>query len=63
MNNQSKLWKVAIVGPTGAALTGSAFELLYAFPSKEAAEKHAECFRHTGAKLKLWACGCTARGV
>jgi hypothetical protein len=28
-------WKVVIAGPTGAAQAGSAFELLYAFPSKK----------------------------
>jgi hypothetical protein len=59
MNNRSTSWKVAILGPTGAALTGSAFELLYAFPSKEEAEEHAECFRHTGVKLAL----CDAEGT
>jgi hypothetical protein len=41
------------MGPTGAALPGSAFELLYAFPSKEEAEEHAEGFRHTSTKLAL----------
>jgi hypothetical protein len=35
-------WKVVIAGPTGAVLAGTAFELLYAFPSKEEAERHAE---------------------
>jgi hypothetical protein len=55
MNDQRQpaSWKVPILGPTGAALAGSAFELLYAFPSKEEAEEHAECFRHTGVKLAL----------
>jgi hypothetical protein len=48
-----KSWKVAILGPTGAAFAGSAFELLYAFSSKEEAEEHAEGFRHTGVKIAL----------
>jgi len=51
--DQPTSWKIAILGPTGAVLAGSAFELLYAFPSKEEAEAHAECFRHTGVKLAL----------
>jgi hypothetical protein len=38
-------WKVIIVGPTGAALIGAAFDLLYAFPTKKEAEAHAESFR------------------
>jgi hypothetical protein len=53
MNNQSSTWKVAILGPTGPALAGSAFDLLYAFPSKEEAEEHAECFGKAGVKLAL----------
>jgi hypothetical protein len=32
---------------------GSAFRLLYSFPTKEEAVEHAECFRHTGVKLPL----------
>jgi hypothetical protein len=51
MNDQS--WKVAIVGPTGVAVEGSAFRLLYSFPTKEEAVEHGECFRHTGVKLAL----------
>ena len=53
MNDRPESWKVVIVGPTGAALAGSAFELLYAFPSKEEAEEHADCFRKTGIKYAL----------
>ena len=55
MDGESTTWKVAILGPTGAALAGSAFELLYAFPSKKEAEEHEECFRHTDVKLGLCA--------
>jgi hypothetical protein len=51
MNGQS--WKVVIVGPTGAAIDGSAFRLLYSFPTEEAAEKHAKCFRKTGIRYAL----------
>jgi len=46
-------WKVAIVGPTGAAVNTSAFRLLYSFPKKEEAEEHAECFRITGMSVTL----------
>ena len=53
MNDQS--WKVAISGPTGVAVDGSAFRLLYSFPTREEAEEHAECFRHTGVKLAVCA--------
>ncbi|MGA7791766.1 MAG: hypothetical protein WCA19_01925 [Candidatus Acidiferrales bacterium] len=44
-------WKVVIVGPTGAALTDTAFGLLYSFPTKEEAEAHAECFGFAGMKI------------
>ena len=54
MNDQAVSWKVAIVGPTGVAVDGSAFRLLYSFPTREEAEEHAECFRHTGVKLALY---------
>jgi len=47
-------WKVVIVGPTGTVYTGTnAFNLLYAFPSKEEAEEHAACFNKAGVKLAL----------
>jgi hypothetical protein len=49
----TKSWKVVIVGPTGAALTGAAFGLLYSFPMKEEAEAHAESLRILGIKLTL----------
>ena len=52
MNSQS--WKVAIVGPSGVAVEGAAFRLLYSFPTREEAEEHAECFRHTGVKLSIY---------
>jgi hypothetical protein len=45
MSDQPKSWKVVIVGPTGAVLTGAAFDLLYSFPTREEAEAHAEAFR------------------
>jgi hypothetical protein len=44
-------WKVVIVGPKGAALKGAAFGLLYAFPTKEEAEAHAESFRFADTKV------------
>jgi hypothetical protein len=44
-------WKVVIVGPTGAALTGAAFDLLYVFPTREEAEAHAESFRVVETKV------------
>ena len=47
----NKAWKVVIVGPTGAALTGIAFGLLYTFQTKEEAEAHAESFRIAGTKV------------
>jgi hypothetical protein len=50
-----KLWKVAILGPTGVAVDGAAFRFLYSFPTREEAEEHAEGFRHTGVKVAL--CG------
>ena len=53
MDDRPNSWKVVIVGPTGAALAGSAFELLYPFQSKEGAEEHAECFRKTGIKYAV----------
>ena len=53
MNVLPNSWKVVIVGPTGSVLTGSAFELLYSFPSKEEAEAHAACFNKAGVKLAL----------
>jgi hypothetical protein len=53
MNDQPTSWKVAIVGPKGVAVEGSAFRLLYAFPTKKEAEKHPACFRHTGVNLGL----------
>jgi len=53
MHDQPRLWKVPILGPTGVAVDGSAFRLLYSFPTREEAEEHAECFRHTGVKLAL----------
>ena len=53
MHDQPRLWKVPILGPTGVAVDGSAFRLLYSFPTREEAEEHAECFRHTGIKLAL----------
>ena len=58
MNNPPSSYKVTILGATGAVLASSAFELLYAFPTREEAEEHAECFRHTGVKLAL----CNERG-
>ena len=48
MNDRPSSWKVVIVGSAGAALDGSAFELLYPFQSKEEAEGHAACFSKTG---------------
>jgi len=46
-------WKVVIVGPTHVALTGAAFDLLYSFPTREAAGEHAKCFLNTGMKVAL----------
>jgi len=54
MNNQLASWKVVIVGPTGSALDGSAFELLYPFPTRAEAEAHAECFRKTEIKYAVY---------
>jgi hypothetical protein len=52
MNNQPTSWKVAAVGPTGTFFTDTiAFKLLYAFPTREEAETHAECFRIAGMKV------------
>jgi hypothetical protein len=59
MNNQPMSYKVVILSSAGAALAGSAFELLYSFPTKEEAGKHADCFRHTGVKLAL----CDGAGI
>jgi len=53
MHDRPEFWKVAIVGPTGVAVEGSAFRLLYSFPTREEAEEHAECYRQTGANLAL----------
>jgi len=58
MHDQPTSWKVAIVGPTGVAVEGFAFRLLYSFPTREEAEEHAECFRKTGIKYAL----CEERG-
>ena len=44
-------WEVVIVGPTGAAVKTSAFELPYSFPTKEEAEAHAESIRVVGTKV------------
>jgi hypothetical protein len=39
-------WKVVFLGPTGTVCKDtSAFCLLYAFPMREEAEAHANCFR------------------
>jgi hypothetical protein len=40
--------KAPLAGRSGAVVDGSAFRLLDSFPTKEEAEGHAECFRHTG---------------
>jgi hypothetical protein len=53
MDDKPASWKVAILGPTGVAVKGSAFRLLYSFPTREEAEEHAECFRHSGGKFAL----------
>jgi hypothetical protein len=53
MTNQPVAWKVVIVVPTGAAIDGSAFELLFGFPDKEEAQAHADCFQKTGVKYAL----------
>ena len=58
MNNQPTSWKVVIVGPTGVALDGPAFELLYSFLTKAEAEQHAKCFSRAGMRLAL----CDERG-
>src|SRR6266853_4794756 len=58
MSDRPTSWKVPIVGPTGVAVEGSAFRLLYSFPTREEAEEHAECFLHTGVRLAL----CDERG-
>ena len=51
-------WKVVIVGPTGVAVDGSAFRLLYSFPTREEAEEHAKCFSKAGVKFPM----CDERG-
>jgi hypothetical protein len=53
MNDGPNSWKVVIVGPTGVAIDGSEFGLLYSFPTREEAEEHAECFRKTGIRYAL----------
>ena len=53
MHDRPEFWKVVIMGPKGVAVEGFAFSLLYSFPTREEAEEHAECFRHTGIKLAL----------
>jgi len=53
MNDRPESWNVVIVSPTGAAIDESAFGLLYAFPTREGAEEHADCFRKTGLKYAL----------
>jgi hypothetical protein len=44
-------WKVALVGPTDAVQTNTAFGLLYSFSTREEAEAHAECFLFAGTKI------------
>lgn len=51
---QSRSWKVAIVGPTGAAINDFVFKLLYSFPAIEEAGEHGECFSRSGVKLALY---------
>jgi len=46
-------WKVAIMGSTGVVVNTPAFRLLYPFPSRGAAEAHAECFRIVGMKVEV----------
>jgi hypothetical protein len=47
-------WKGAIVGPTGTMYNDTnAFHLLYPFPTREEAVKHAICFSKTGIKCVL----------
>jgi hypothetical protein len=49
-----KMWKVAIVGPTGIVYKDTnAFRLLYLFPTLEEAERHAECLRIVAMKVIL----------
>jgi len=55
MDDRPNSWKVAILGPTGAAIGGSAFRLLYSFPTREEAEEHAACFNKAGVRLALCA--------
>ena len=49
-NDRPNSWKVVVVGPTGPTLNGSAFGVLYSFPTREEAQEHANCFRKTGIK-------------
>ncbi len=47
-------WKVGIVGSTGTVYKDTdAFRLLYPFPTRQAAEEHAECLRTVGVKVAL----------
>jgi hypothetical protein len=47
-------YKVVTVGPTGNVYRDTnAFRLLYPFPTREAAEDHAKCFRTVGMNLAL----------
>lgn len=55
MNDQPKSWKVVALGPAGTTANENnfGFRLLYSFPTREEAEKHAECFRAAGMKCIL----------
>ncbi len=55
MDDRPNSWKVVIVGPKGAAIDGSAFGLLYSFPTRAEAEEHAKCFSKAGVRLALCA--------
>jgi hypothetical protein len=47
-------WKVVIVGPTGTVYKDTnAVRLLYPFPTRQAAEDHADCLRTVGVKVAL----------
>jgi hypothetical protein len=46
-------WKIVFVEPAGAAIANAAFEMLFPFPTREAAEAHAACFRFTGMKVEV----------
>ena len=52
-NDRPNSWKVVVVGPTGPTLDGSAFGVLYSFPTREEAEGHAACFSKTGTEYTL----------